>query len=32
MCDAAYSKKDGNSAYGVAMYFDHSLVFAGALQ
>lgn len=30
-CDATFSFKEGKSKYGLAIYFDHSLVFAGAV-
>lgn len=31
MCDVTFSKKERKCAYDMAMYFNHSLVFAGAL-
>lgn len=31
MCDAAFSDREGKSAYGIVLYFDHLLVFAGVI-
>lgn len=31
MCDAAFLEKEGMSSYGISMYFDRSLVFAGVI-